>query len=209
MTTDPGRPRILGIAGGSGAGKGALVEGLCRRHGPVAVLDLDCYYIDRTAVPAAARGQLNFDEPAAFEIGLLLEHLASLAAGRRIEKPVYSFASHTRVAATPVVPAPLVVIEGLFTLWWPELRSRLDVGVYVDAPADVRLVRRLRRDVQERGRDVESVLRQYVATVRPMHERYVEPTRAFADLVIANDSEVERGIRALCEAAGAATKVTA
>jgi uridine kinase len=122
---------------------------------------------------------------------------------------VYSFASHTRVAATPVVPAPLVVIEGLFTLWWPELRSRLDVGVYVDAPADVRLVRRLRRDVLERGRDVESVLRQYVATVRPMHERYVEPTRAFADLVIANDSEVERGIRALCEAAGAATKVTA
>jgi uridine kinase len=101
-----------------------------------------------------------------------------------------------------VAPAPLVVVEGLFTLWWPELRSQFDVAVYVDAPADVRLARRLRRDVRDRGRDVESVLTQYVATVRPMHERYVEPTRAFADLVIANDGELEPGILTLCGAAG-------
>jgi uridine kinase len=202
MALDPGRPRILGIAGGTGAGKGALVEGLCRWHGATAVLDLDSYYVDRAGMPAEARAHLNFDEPAAIEIGLLIEHVASLAAGRRVDKPGYSFASHTRIGASPVAPAPLVVVEGLFTLWWPELRSQFDVAVYVDAPADVRLARRLRRDVRDRGRDVESVLTQWVATVRPMHERYVEPTRAFADLVIANDGELEPGILTLCGAAG-------
>ena len=202
MTLNPERPRIIGIAGGTGAGKVVLVEELCRRHGPVAVLDLDAYYVDRTGMPPEARARLNFDEPAAIEIGLLLEHVGRLSAGRRVDKPVYSFASHTRIGVAPVAPAPLVIVEGLFTLWWPELRARLDVAVYVDGSPDVRLARRLRRDVRERGRDVEAVLAQYLATVRPMHERYVEPTRAFADVVIANDEELEPAVRALCEAAG-------
>ncbi len=168
----------------------------------MAVLDLDSYYVDRAGVPPEERAQINFDEPAAIEVALLLEHVAGLVAGQRVDKPVYSFASHTRVGIMPAPPAPLVVVEGLFTLWWPELRSCLDVAVYVDAAADVRFARRLRRDVDERGREAPAVLAQYLATVRPMHDRYVEPTRAFADVVIANDGELDAGVRALCQAAG-------
>lgn len=109
-------------------------------------------------------------------------------------KPVYSFDTHTRVDAVTAAPAPFIVVEGLFALWWPELRALLDHKVYVDAPPDLRLTRRIRRDVMERGRTVESVLDQYLATVLPMHERYVEPTRAYADLVVTNTGTLEESL---------------
>jgi len=207
--TGPGRRRIVGVGGGSGSGKGAVIEGLCRRAGGVAVLDLDSYYLDRGGLAPEERARLNFDEPAAIDADLVLEHAAALAAGRSVAKPLYSFVTHTRVGIATVAPAPLVVVEGLFALWWAPLRALLDVAVYVDAPADVRLARRLQRDVRERGRDVEAVLRQYLETVRPMHERYVEPTRAFADVVIVNDGALDTSVRALAEAAESIVTATA
>jgi glycosyltransferase involved in cell wall biosynthesis len=142
---------------------------------------------------AEDRVQTNYDEPAAIDLRLLLEHLVRLSHGDAVAKPVYSFDSHTCVGTESLTPAPLVIVEGSFTFWWHEIDRRLDLKVFVDAPADVRLVRRQRRDVNERGRRIDQALTQYVAAVRPMHERYVEPCRARADLVILNDGAVGLG----------------
>ncbi len=184
---------LIGIAGGTGAGKSAIVRGLVERFGGC-VIDLDSYYLDRTALPPEERGRLNYDEPAAIDAALLVEHLGCLARGEPVEKPVYSFETHTRVAVEVVSPARLMIVEGLFTLWWEPLRALLDVKVFVDAPADLRLIRRIRRDLAERGRTVDQVMQQYLGTVRPMHERYVEPTRAHADLVVTNDGPVQDAV---------------
>jgi uridine kinase len=180
----------IGIAGGTGAGKSTIVHALVDRLGAT-VLDLDSYYVDRGHLPADERRFVNYDEPAAIDVGLLLEHLARIASGAEIAKPVYSFETHTRVGVQRIVPTRVVVVEGLFPLWWPGVREHLDLKVFVDAPPDVRLARRLRRDVRERGRSAEAVLEQYLATVRIMHERYVEPCRAFADLVVTNDGAAD------------------
>ncbi len=177
---------LIGIAGGTGAGKSTIVRGLLDRIGG-RVLDLDSYYLCRSELTANERQRVNYDEPGAIDAALLEAHLASLARDEPVEKPVYSFATHTRVGVEVVTAARLVVVEGLFTLWWEAIRALLDVKVFVDAPADLRLMRRIRRDVAERGRTVDEVLRQYVATVRPMHERYVEPLRAHANVVVVND----------------------
>jgi len=176
-------PYFVGIAGGTGAGKTTLVRTLVDRFGGC-VLDLDSYYVDRGAVSAEERGRLNYDEPAAIDVDLLAEHLGRLHRGESIAKPVYSFEDHTRVGATPLAPARLVVVEGLFTWWWEPVRRLLALKVFVDAPADVRVIRRLRRDVAERARTMEQVLQQYLLTVRPMHDLYVEPCRRSADLVV-------------------------
>jgi uridine kinase len=180
----------VGIAGGTGAGKTTLARTLAASLGGVVVLDLDSYYLDRSGLPPQARERLNFDEPEAIDVGLLVAHLGRLRNGRAIEKPRYSFESHTRVGVDPIGPAPVVLVEGLLTLWWDELRDALDLKIYLDAPPDVRLARRIRRDIEWRGRTAESVLRQYEATVRPMHDLYVAPTRAFADLVLDGDRAV-------------------
>ena len=205
----PGRSRVIGVGGGSGAGKGALVDALCRHAGRVAVLDLDSYYLDRAGVAAPERARVNFDEPTAIDADLVLQHVAALAGGTPVAKPVYSFVTHTRVGAVTVAPAPVVVVEGLFTLWWPSLRQLLDVAVYVDAPPDLRLARRLERDVRERGRDLESVLRQYTETVRPMHQLYVEPTRGYADVVIVNDGDLDTSVGAFMKVAESIVTATA
>ena len=181
---------VIGIGGGTGAGKTTVVRHLAERF-EASVLDLDSYYRDRRGIDVTARALLNYDEPAAIDAGLLMRHVVDLAAGRSIAKPMYSFESHTRVGEQHVDPAPLIIVEGLFTLWWHELRYHFDVRVYVDAAPDIRLARRLSRDVTERGRTVAQVLRQYFDTVRPMHERYVEPCRAFADVVVSNEARVE------------------
>ena len=204
-----GRSRVIGVGGGSGAGKGALVGALCRHAGRVAVLDLDSYYLDRGGVAPDERARINFDEPSAIDADLVAEHVATLAVGTAVAKPVYSFVTHSRVDVVTVAPAPVVVVEGLFTLWWPRLRDLLDVAVYVDAPADLRLARRLERDVRERGRDLESVLRQYTATVRPMHQRYVEPTRGYADVVIVNDGDLDASVEAFVKVAETIVTATA
>jgi uridine kinase len=200
---------VIGVGGGSGAGKGALVAALCHHVGHAAVLDLDSYYRDRAGLAPEERARVNFDEPAAIDADLVMEQVRALAGGTPVAKPVYSFVSHTRVGAVTVLPAPVVVVEGLFTLWWAPLRALLDVAVYVDAPADLRLARRLERDVRERGRDVESVLRQYTETVRPMHQRFVEPTRSHADVVIVNDGDLDTSVEAFVKAAATIVRATA
>ena len=176
-------PYFVGVAGGTGAGKTTLVRTLVDRFGGC-VLDLDSYYVDRGAVSADERGRLNYDEPAAIDVDLLVDHLGRLHRGEPIAKPVYSFEHHTRVGTTSVAPTRLVVVEGLFTWSWEAVRRLLALKVFVTAPADLRIIRRLRRDVAERGRTMDHVLQQYLLTVRPMHDLYVEPCRRSADLVV-------------------------
>ncbi len=181
---------VVGIGGGSGAGKSAIVRGLVDRLGASAI-DIDSYYVDRTGLTREQIGRINFDEPGAIDVELLITHLLRLRSGEVIEKPVYSFTTHRRVAVEHVAPPRILVLEGLFTLWWDRLRALLDLKIFVDAPPDVRLARRLCRDLRERGRTVEQILRQYLDTVRPMHGLYVEPTRLYADLVASNDGPLD------------------
>ncbi len=190
----------VGIAGGTGAGKTTVAHLLADTLGHVTLLDLDSYYLDRTGLSRESRDCLNFDEPGAFDLSLLLQHLRQIRDGCPIEKPRYSFKDHTRSGVETVHPAPIVLVEGLFVLWWEELRSLLNLKVYLDAPEDLRLMRRFKRDVEFRGRTTESVLRQYEATVRPMHDLYIAPTRAHADLVLVNDRDVGACVRAVCTA---------
>lgn len=185
------QPIVIGIAGGSGAGKSVIAAVLAQRSGSACLLDLDSYYLDRSHLAPGERQQLNYDEPAAFDLDLLVAHVTRLAQGRAVAKPVYSFDSHTRTGSQPLDPAPIVIIEGLFTLWWEHVRALLDTKLFVDAPPDLRLLRRIRRDLAERGRTLDMVASQYLGTVRPMHERYIEPTRAYADVVVRNDSSLD------------------
>lgn len=182
---------LVGIGGSTAAGKTTLVRILAERFADVSVVDLDSYYLDRSRIPPQERSALNYDEPTAFDVTLLVDHLRRLAAGETVRKPHYSFESHTRTGFQPLAPASLLLVEGLLALWWEELRTLFDLKVFVDAPADLRLLRRIHRDVTERGRNIESVLAQYLQTVRPMHERYVEPSGAQADIVVMNTGAVE------------------
>ena len=184
---------VVGIAGGTGAGKTAIARTLVDRVGGC-LIGLDSYYVDRNHLTPDERNRVNYDEPAAIEMPLLFEHLRCLKAGRVVKKPVYSFETHTRIGVDPVAPKELVVVEGLFTLWWETVREVFDFTVFVDAPSDVRLDRRIRRDVMERGRTAEQVTQQYVATAQPMHDRYVAPTRDHADLVVVNDRDIAHAV---------------
>jgi uridine kinase len=190
---------LIGIGGGTGAGKSSLARRLVAHLGDAVLLALDAYYHDRSGVSESARSLLNFDDPRAIDIERVLVDLDRLAAGDPIDRPIYSFVSHTRVATERVAPASVILVDGLWSLWWPELRARFTLKVYVDAPGDVRLARRLRRDVAERGRDFDSVIAQYFQTVRPMHDRYVEPTRIFADLVLSHPGTLEDGVAAIMQ----------
>ena len=175
---------LIGIAGPSGAGKSYLAQHLAERlHAPV--LDLDRYYRDLSHLPLEERAQTNFDEPAALDHDLFLAQVSDLGNGQAIHVPVYDFSLHTRTSETQLFhPAKFVIIEGLFTLLWPELRHFLGTGVYVDITDDICFERRLERDVRERGRTPESVVEQFRTTVAPMAERYVRPTRVHADVVV-------------------------
>ncbi len=187
------RPFLLGIAGGTGSGKTTLARDLLRQfEGSACLIELDCYYRDRSDLTLQQRQLLNYDEPSAIDHDLLCQHLGVLLGGAPIARPCYSFAEHARLPRVEnVAPAPLVILEGLFALAHESVRQLLDFKVFVDAPADVRFIRRLRRDCLERGRTMESVIAQYLATVRPMHLAHIEPTRDFADLVVSGQ-ELER-----------------
>jgi uridine kinase len=184
---------IIGLAGGTGSGKTSIVRGLVERIGGC-VIDVESYTLDRSAPLAGERTAVGDDEPAAIDIALLVSHLDDLRRGEIIRRPVYSPETHARTGVALVAPARLVLVEGLFTLWWESLRALLDVKVFVDAPADLRLMRRLRRDLADRGRTVEPALYQYSSSARSAHERYVEPTRVYADDVVTNDGPLENAV---------------
>ena len=182
----PDRPLFIGLAGGSGSGKTTIAEEVVDRlAGRVALLHHDAYYRHMVELTFDERTRVNYDHPTSLETELLIDHLEDLRTGIAIEHPVYNFATHLRSNETVrIQPAPVVVVEGILVLSEPELRSELDLKIFVDTDADLRLARRLERDISERGRSVESVLNQYFATVRPMHLEFVEPSRRYADLII-------------------------
>ncbi|HXV71825.1 MAG TPA: uridine kinase [Acidimicrobiia bacterium] len=182
----PNRPLFIGLAGGSGSGKTTIAEEVVDRlDGRVALLHHDAYYRNLPHLSFDERTRVNYDHPNSLETELLVEHLESLRTGLAIEHPVYDFAQHLRSDETiRIEPAPVVVIEGILVLAEPELRSELDLKIFVDTDPDMRLARRLERDISERGRSVDSVINQYFATVRPMHLEFVDPSRRYADLII-------------------------
>ncbi|ASN81904.1 MULTISPECIES: uridine kinase [Deinococcus] len=180
-------PFVIGVAGGSGSGKTTVTRRVIETVGGsgVAVLNQDNYYRDQSGIPFDARLSTNYDHPAAFDWPLLREHLDALLSGVPIGMPEYDFTQHTRSdRTTTVLPAGVVVLEGFFALYDETLRDRMNLKVFVDADADVRFIRRLLRDTQERGRTPDSVIHQYLEFVRPMHLSFVEPTKRYADVII-------------------------
>ena len=176
----------IGIAGGTGSGKTTITRRLQRQfENRVCTLYHDNYYHAHDHLTMEERAKLNYDEPAAFETDLLVEHLAKLRAGRAVDCPIYDYTVHNRSGQTQhIEPAPVVLVEGILILASPELCKSLDIKVFVDADADVRILRRIVRDVRDRGRSLESVVNQYLTTVKPMHELYVEPSKRKADIII-------------------------
>lgn len=179
-------PFLIGLAGGTGSGKTTVGDVLVRAAaGQAAVIPQDAYYKDQPEKPFAEREVTNYDEPAAFDLPLLLQHVDALKAGRPVDRPVYDFAQHRRADTTvTLAPAPVVLIEGILVLHEPALRARMDLKVFVDAPPDERFIRRMQRDVRERGRTPDSVIEQYRTTVKPMHDLFVQPSKQHADLIV-------------------------
>lgn len=180
-------PVVIGIAGGSGSGKTTVQRSVIHAFGRnrIALLDHDAYYRDLAHLSLDERAAFNFDHPDALETPLMVEHLDRLLAGESVEKPTYDFTTHRRREETERVdPHPVIVVEGILVLAEPALVERMDIKIYVDAPDDVRLIRRIERDLNERGRDIDSVLAQYQRTVRPMHMEFVEPSKRVADVII-------------------------
>ena len=181
------RPLILGVAGGSGSGKTTVVSQIIRAMEPVPVslLHHDSYYRDHPDLSDQDRARLNYDHPEVLETPLLAEHLRDLLAGQTVEEPVYDFTTHSRTDETRrVEPNPVVIVDGILILAEPELRELMDIRVFVETDSDLRFIRRLLRDTRERGRSVDSVIRQYQETVRPMHLEFVEPSRRHADVIV-------------------------
>jgi len=181
------RPVIIGLAGGSGSGKSTILRRLLEELGPerVSVLEHDAYYRDLRAIPFEDRLRVNYDHPDSLETSLLVEHVESLLQGQAVDKPIYDFTEHTRSNRTErIEPTPIIIVEGILVLAEPELTKRMDIRLFVDTDDDIRLIRRIRRDMVERGRSLESILGQYESTVRPMHIEFVEPSKRRADLII-------------------------
>ncbi len=176
----------VGVAGGTGSGKTTLTRALLDRFsGQSSVVFMDNYYKDQSHLTWDERVVTNYDAPEAFDVELMAEHLRQLRAGHAIDCPVYNFAEHNRAAETVrVEPSPVLVIEGILLFALPELTEQLDLKLFVDTDADVRILRRIQRDVVERGRSLASVEEQYLKTVKPMHELYVDPSKRSADLII-------------------------
>lgn len=199
-TLGKNRCLVIGVAGGTGAGKTSVARAIMEAVGPerVAVLPEDAYYREYAHLAEAERARINWDHPDTIEVELLLAHVEALAAGRPIERPRYDFAAYARSMETVhVEPRPILLVEGILLFVEPRLRERFDVKVFVDTDADLRFIRRLRRDVDERGRTVESVVAQYLATVRPMHVAFVEPSKRYADVIVPEGGENQVAIELL------------
>jgi uridine kinase len=188
------KPVVIGVAGGTGSGKTTVVREIVSRLGPedVAVVQHDSYYRDRSGIPPAERAGINYDHPDALETSLLVEHLCVLREGRPVDVPVYDFATHTRTEkVVPLIPRKVMIVEGILVLAEPDLRAQMAMRVFVDTDADIRMIRRLRRDMRDRGRTLESVVAQYLETVRPMHLEFVEPSKRHAHIIIPEGGENE------------------
>lgn len=184
-------PRFIGICGGSGSGKSTLAQAVVN-HAAIAttLISLDAYYRRKSEIPITLRG--NYDHPDTIDSALLSEHLQCLRRGQVIELPHYDFTVHDRSYERQVLaPTPIIILDGILLFALPTVMQHLDLSIYVDTPADIRLARRMQRDTRERGRTMDDILEQYFATVRPMHECYVEPYRLQADVIVAGDGELE------------------
>jgi len=185
MTNDA--PLVIGIAGGSGSGKTTVAQEILQRVGPdrIAYIQHDSYYKDLTGLPPAQRAEVNFDHPNSLETELLISHIEQLKSGHPIEVPIYDYANDSRTGETFMVnPRGVIVVEGILIFTDAVLRNLFDVKIFVDTDSDIRLIRRMQRDISERGRTVESVIKRYQATVRPMHLEFVEPSKRYADVII-------------------------
>lgn len=178
---------VIGIAGGSGSGKTTVAQEILQRVGPdrIAFLQHDSYYKDLSGLPPTQRAEVNFDHPNSLETDLLIEHIACLRDGKAVEVPIYDFSTHSRTGRTfTVQPRRVILVEGILIFTEAALREMFDVKIFVDTDSDIRFIRRLERDLKERGRTTESVIKQYQSTVRPMHLEFVEPSKRYADVII-------------------------
>lgn len=194
------RPLVLGVAGGSGAGKSTVVRKVIEQMPgiPVRLLHHDSYYRDHPDLDLEERARINYDHPDSLETSLLVEHLGALLDGRPVEVPEYDFTEYRRTGRTRrVEPAPVIIVDGILVLAEPELRKLMDIRVFVETEADMRFIRRLLRDTGERNRSVESVVAQYRDTVRPMHVQFVEPSRRHAHVILPLGGENDVAIRML------------
>ncbi|HRR10311.1 MAG TPA: uridine kinase [Rhodothermales bacterium] len=193
------KPVIIGIAGGSGSGKTTVQRRVMDKFSPdIAVLDHDSYYRDLSHLPHEERTKVNFDHPDSLETELMVRHVDSLLKGFAVEKPTYDFSKHSRADKVErITPKPVIIVEGILIFAEPELRKRMDLRVFVDADPDIRLIRRIRRDIHERGRSIESILTQYEKSVQPMYMEFVEPSKRFADIIITRGGHNEAGISML------------
>ncbi len=180
-------PLVIGIAGGSGSGKTTVAQEILNRVGPsrIAYLPHDAYYRDLSGLPPVQRAEVNFDHPNSLENELLIQHVLQLKGYQPVELPVYDFSIHTRTEKTITIkPQRVIMVEGILIYAEPELRKLFDIRIFVDTDSDLRFIRRLQRDLSERGRTTESVIHQYLKTVRPMHLEFVEPSKRYADVII-------------------------
>lgn len=187
MAPSNNQPFVIGVAGGSGSGKSTVTRQVLASIGPdmATVVYQDDYYLDQSHLSPEARRKTNYDHPQAFDWPLMVQHLQALRRGEPIEMPRYDFTQDNRASQTRTVkPAPVIVVEGLFALFDADLRKMMSLKIYVDTAPDVRFIRRLQRDMAERGRSAESVINQYMDTVRPMHKQFIEPTKRHADVIL-------------------------
>ncbi len=178
---------VIGIAGGSGSGKTTVAQTILQRVGPdrISFLQHDSYYKDLSGLPAQQRAEVNFDHPNSLDNEMLIQHIIMLRDGQKVDVPIYDFSTHSRTDKTfTVQPRPVVLVEGILIFAEPDLRQLFNVKIFVDTDSDVRFIRRLQRDIIERGRTTESVIKQYQSTVRPMHLEFVEPSKRYADVII-------------------------
>jgi uridine kinase len=192
------KPLVIGVVGGTGSGKSTVARNVAAAlpDASVAFIDMDAYYLDHGHLPVEERRKVNWDHPNAFDWDLLVHQLSELTAGRAIEKPVYDFVAHARSAETVrIPPADVIVIDGILLFVDERVRALCDVKVFVDADADIRLIRRIRRDMNKRGRPLEDILAQYLSTVQPMHLEFVEPSKRYADVIVPRGGKNEIAVQ--------------
>jgi uridine kinase len=178
---------LIGVAGGTGSGKTSMAKNIVGDLDPsqVVIIEQDSYYYDLANIPLDVRHHHNFDHPDAYDFALLKRHMRDLIDGKPIDVPIYDYATHTRSAESRVVSGhKIIVLEGIMVLYDNELRDLMDIRIYIETDPDIRFIRRLKRDIKQRGRSVESVIKQYMETVRPMHEQFIAPTKQYADIII-------------------------